>query len=79
MITNQLLYQLSYKGKTYGDLDGFRSHYLQRDRLTLSRLSYKAIKLIKYTLLSEINQLLFVHLSNLFIPRANFGVRGFRS
>ena len=26
-----------------GDSDGFRSHYLQRDRLALSRLSYKAI------------------------------------
>ena len=25
-----------------GDSDGFRSHYLQRDRLALSRLSYKA-------------------------------------
>ena len=26
-----------------GDPDEFRSHYLQRDRLALSRLSYKAI------------------------------------
>ena len=30
-----------------GDLDRFRSDYLQRDKLALSRLSYKAIKLVR--------------------------------